>query len=124
MEKQASELAEYCLDRLDDSLRAVGFYSENDLELVYIRDDLVDKYSDDIIKAFIHTSQEIQDDLQRIDEEMGKSEASLHALEAGLIIQFHHHTDDVIFFSMEREVGRDFTRFIDECRNQMSQSTN
>lgn len=120
MKKQASKLAEYCQVRLGDSLRAVGFYSDNDLEMTYVRDDLVEKYSDDIIEAFIHTSQEIQHHLQLIDEGMGEPEASLHALETGLIIQFHYPTEDVIFFSMEREIGRDFTGFIDECRNQMS----
>ncbi|MXR19749.1 DUF7522 family protein [Halobacterium bonnevillei] len=120
MKSQASKLAEYCERRLGDSLRVVGFYSDNDLEMTYIRDDLVDKYSNDMVETFIDNSQKIQKDLQLLDSGMGEPEASLHAMEDGLIIQFHISIEDVIFFSMEREVGRNFTQFIDECRKQMS----
>lgn len=123
MEKKASRLGGFLQSRLGDSLRAVGFYSSTEIEMMFVRDDLSGRYSEDILDSFIHSSKEIQHNLQLIDEGMGQPEASLHVLDAGLVIQFHYPTDDLIFFSMERDVGSDLTGFIDECQMQMSQTT-
>ncbi|WP_256403825.1 DUF7522 family protein [Halorubrum salinum] len=123
MKKQASRLTEFCQTRLGNSLRAVGVYSANNIEMIFVRDDLNEKYSGDILNNFISTPQEIKHNFQLIDEGMGEPEASLHLLEAGLIVQLHYPSEGLIFISMEQDVGRNFTRFIRECRNQISQAT-
>jgi hypothetical protein len=122
MDQRASRLTTHCQDRLGDSLRAVGFHSDDTVEVAYIRDDLVERYPEDRVAQFIRSSRQIHRDLQSLDEGMGTPEASLHVLAEGLIVQFHYPGDDVIFLSMEREVGRNFTRFVDECIDRMAEA--
>lgn len=82
--------------------------------MVHIRDDLVERYPADRVDQFIRTSRHLHTDLQYLDDEMGSPTASLHVLD-DLIVQFHSAGDDVVFLSMDRDVGRNFTQFIDDC---------
>jgi hypothetical protein len=122
METQASRLAEYCQSRLGETLRAVGYHTDNTFEVAYIREDLMERYPPETVDQFITSSRGIHNDLQVLDQGMGVAQASLHMLEEGLIVQFHYDGEDVIFLSMDREVGQNFTRFIDDCIDQMSQA--
>jgi len=119
MPKRAERLKQYCEERLGDSLRAVGYHSGDSVEIAYIRDDLVDQYPPEDVEQFIDSSRRIHTDLQGMDRQMGTAEASLHLLEDGLIVQFHYAGDDVIFLSIDRDVGRNFTEFIQDCRDAM-----
>ncbi|MGZ0746260.1 MULTISPECIES: DUF7522 family protein [unclassified Haloparvum] len=120
MPRRAKRLAEYCEDRLGDGLRAVGYHSDTAIEVVYVREDLKEKYPPDRVERFIDASRSVHRDVAGMDDRMGTPEASLHMLEEGLIIQFHLPDDDVVFLSMDRDVGRNFTRFIRECIEEMS----
>lgn len=119
MTDRANRLAKYCQDRLGDGLRAVGYHSGTSFEVVYIRDGLEEQYPADRVQRFIEGSRSVHRDVEHMDDKMGSPEASLHMLEEGLIIQFHEPGEDVVFLSMDRDVGRNFTRFIRECMNEM-----
>lgn len=123
MEERAAQLKEDVQDRLGDSLRAVGFQTETETEVEYIRDDLVDQYPSDTVEEFIRSSRGVHRELRGIDEGMGTPVASLHLLEEGLIAQFHYPDERVAFLAMEREVGRNCSRFMKECRSQMAKPT-
>jgi hypothetical protein len=116
---RAKRLAEYCEDRLGKGLRAVGYHSEDKIELAYIRDDLKSEYPADRVEKFISASRAVHRDVETMDQNMGTPEASLHMLQEGLILQFHFTGEDVVFVSMDRDVGRNLTRFIRECIDEM-----
>lgn len=120
MPDRATRLAEYCEERLGDGLRAVGYHSDTSVELAYVRADLEPMYPPERVERFIESSRSVHRDVEELDDRMGTPEASLHVLEEGLIIQFHFSGDEVVFLSMDRDVGRNFTRFIRECLDEMS----
>jgi len=120
MDKRASRLSEYCQDRIGEGLRAVGYHSDGDVDVAYLREDLESKYPPEKVEQFITSSRSIHGTLQLLDSNMGGAEASLHMLEEGLIIQFHFPGEDVIFLSMDRDVGRNFTSFIRNCLDVMT----
>lgn len=124
MKQRAAQLADHSKRRLRDGLRAVGYHTGETADVAYIRDDLVERYPQDRVRRFIEASQGIHEDLQKLDEGMGTAQASLHMMEEGLIIQFHYPQDGVVFLSMDREIGRNFTGFIDECLEQMERVEN
>lgn len=119
MEQRAVRLAEYAEERLGDGLRAVGYHTGSDYGLLFARQDVRKRYSRENIEDFIDTSRALHHDMAYLGEQLGRPEASLHLLGEGLIVQFHFHGDDVVFLSMDREVGRNFTRFIRECIDRM-----
>lgn len=119
MPDRAKQLAAYCEDRLGDGLRAVGYHSATSVELAYVRSDIEEKYPPERVQQFIDSSRAVHRGLEDIDDQMGSPEASLHLLEEGLIIQFHYPGDEVVFLSMDRDVGRNFTRFIQDCIDEM-----
>lgn len=119
MQSRAEKLTTYCQDQLGESLRAVGFHTAAGSEIVYVRDDLVPKYSSDDIDHFIAASQDISNAIQTLDKRMGAPEASLHVLEEGLAIQFHHPDERVTFVAVDQGVGQNFTSFVSDCQDQM-----
>ncbi|MFC7166764.1 DUF7522 family protein [Halospeciosus flavus] len=118
MEVQAERLAEFVRERVGDAVRAVGYHTSGEIDVVYVRDDVAKQYPPERVERFASVSRGINDDLSRLDE-MGRPKSSLHSLEEGFILQFHEGAGDVVFLAMDREVGRNLTRFIDECREQM-----
>lgn len=119
LSERVERLTEYCRERLGEGLRAVGFHTDSGVEVAYIRDELVKRYPPDRVEDFVDASRQIHDATKFIDDVMGSPEASLHVLEQGLIVQFHFAGEDVVFLSMERDVGRNFTRFVSECFDRM-----
>ena len=120
MDQMARELADYLENRLQDSLRAVAYHTSDKFSMVYIRDDLVEKYPMDRVNQFLRASRNMHTDLQHLDNQLGTAEASLHVLEDGLIIQFHFSGDGVVLVAMEQEIGRNFIQFVNDCFEQMS----
>lgn len=119
MKKKASRLEDYLQRQMGDSLRAVGYYSPPNVEMTFLRDELKGQYDEAILKSFISKSQDIQHTLTEMDAGMGEPAANMHVLDNGLVIQFYYDNYDLIFFSMEKSVGREFSEFIEECQNQM-----
>lgn len=119
MRREVERLADYCHDRIGDSLRAVGYHTDDDFDVVFIREDLIEHYPAERVDNFIRTSRSIHADIHRLDDRMGPPEASLHVLEDGLAIQFHRADDVVVFVTMDQGVGRNFIRFVDECLDQI-----
>jgi len=58
-------------------------------------------------------------DLEEFDDRMGLPEARLHLLAEGLIVQFHYPGESAVFLAMDRDVGRNFTTFINDCIDEM-----
>lgn len=119
MRREAKRLADYCQDRLGDALRGVGYHTTDGYEVVYIRDDVTEDYPQERVDNFIRSSRSIHESLNTLDE-MGRPEASLHLLEEAMIVQFHFPGEGVIFVAMDEGVGRNFSKFVDDCLDQIS----
>lgn len=119
MSTPTERLAEYCQNRIGDSLRAVGHHSGTDYETTYLRDDLEEGATTELMEHFIKSSRALSEDVSELNRYMGPPQASLHMLEEGFLIQFHIPDAEVIFLVMERDIGRNLTGFIDDCRDAM-----
>lgn len=119
MKQRAARLTEYAKERLGDGLRAVGYHTEDDYGMLYASPDVRERYSRENIDDLVDTSRAIHDDLAYMGEQLGRPEASMHLLGEGLIVQFHFAGEGVVFLSMNRDVGRNFSRFVQECIDRM-----
>lgn len=119
MSNPAKRLAEYCQNRLGDNLRAVGHHSGASFEITYLREDLEEEATTELMDHFIESSRALQQSVSKLKRYMGPPEASLHMLEEGFLIQFHSPEGEVIFLVMERDIGRHLTGFINDCQDAM-----
>lgn len=116
MKNDTRRLAEYLQDRVGESLRGVGYHTPDEHDVAYIRDDVASIYPPERLDRFIDVLRSVGTNLDRLDE-MGRPHASMHRLDEGLIIQFYRGNDQVIFVALDADVGRNFTKFIDDCQN-------
>lgn len=118
MKDDAERLADYLQDRVGESLRGVGYHTPDTHDVAYIREDVASVYPTERLERFIDVLRSVGTTLNRLDE-MGRPHASMHRLDEGLIIQFYRGNDQVIYVALDADVGRNFTRFIDDCQNVM-----
>lgn len=95
----------------------MGDHTDEEYEILTSRVDVAENDPQERVENFVRTSRNIRANLNSLDE-MAKPEASLHMLEEALIIQFPL-PEGVIFVAMDTDVGRNFTRFVRDCEEQI-----
>jgi len=120
MEDRAERLAEWAEHRIGGGLRVVGYHTDDDYDLTYLRDDLDDGYTATDRANLIGTIRELNGDVQEFDTRLGTARESLYVLETSLVAQFHFQGEGAVFMSVDFDVGRNFVSFIEECRHQMT----
>lgn len=115
----ARRLSEYCQERIGHNLRAVGHHTGTSFETTYLREDLEEEATKELMEHFVNSSRALQEGVSELKRYMGPPEASLHMLEEGFLIQFHTPDQKIIFLVMERDIGRNLTGFIDDCNEAM-----
>lgn len=124
MQGNATQVAEYCQNRMGDDLRSVGYYSSDDFHLVYLRDDLEDEYSADALRPLIESARAINRQLYAANTDalpLGNPNASVHSLVHAFVMQFPIDEESGVFVTMSPDIGRDLNQFVLECRAQMTQ---
>lgn len=120
MNERASNLSRWARDRIGGGLRSVGYHSGDEYGVVYLREDIEDRYSTEEVEDLITTVRDLDDDVQEFEGKLGTARESLYVLEDSLIVQFHFLGAGAVFMSVDFDVGRNFVSFIEECRSQMT----
>jgi len=113
----SGRLARYAREQLDDALRTVALVSDDDFEVLYLRDDLADQYTEEsygsVVDAFPDTS--IVEWQGSGDPPVGERQSVVYCHENAFVFQFDAG-DDSLLMSVEPDVGTKLRTFIDDCQ--------
>lgn len=115
------ELMEFLQSRVGDHLRTVVILREARYDVVYLNDNIRDKYSresfSDVVDAFRLDKPFLNPGTNQ--QPLGERKAVVHYHENAFVLQFPFSEDDSILVSLDRETGRDLLEFIEECRRRV-----
>jgi hypothetical protein len=113
----AEELASYLDQQAGDSLRAVGHYSADDYEVVHLRDDLRQQYTDDEIEGIVEGLrwESFGKSTQEGQFHLGPLNCSIKAFEEAVVMHFPYDDKRGTLVSLDSGAARDLLQFIDEC---------
>lgn len=122
----AHELAEYLEQRAGDSLRAVGHYSTDNYEIVYLRDDVREQYSDDKIEEIVEDLrwESFAKPTQERQYRLGSLTCSIQAFEEGVVMHFPYDDNRGTLISLAPGAARQLMGFIDDCLSQINEVQN
>jgi hypothetical protein len=122
----ARELAEYLEQRAGDSLRAVGHYSTDDYEIVHLRDDVREQYSDDEIEDIVEDLrwESFAKSTQERQYRFGSLNCSIQAFEEGVVMHFPYDDNRGTLISLAPGAARQLIGFIDDCLSQINDVQN
>jgi hypothetical protein len=113
----AQELASYLDHRAGEALRAVGHYSEDEYEVVHLRDDLRQQYTDEEIQAIVEDLrwESFTKSSQEGQFHLGGLKCSIQAFEEGVVMHFPYDDQHGTLVSLDPGAARDLMQFIDDC---------
>jgi len=112
----AKQLVDYLASRAGDMVRAVAFYTGDDYEILYIKDEIRAKYTEaeiervaDLLRAEPRRS--------RVEStfEMGEFRCSLLAFGDGIVMHFPQGGGTGTLVTLEVDAARQFSQFAAEC---------
>jgi len=118
MRNRTSRLTEWARERVGDGLRATGYHTADDYEVLYLRDDLEDVYAPERGDTIIETVRALNDQSREFADSLSVPQEGLYVFEEYLIVQFPVD-EGAVFMSLDHDVGRSFVSFISECRGEM-----
>jgi hypothetical protein len=122
-EQRLERLVGYCHERAGDGLRTVTAYDRDGFEVVYIRDDLANRYSRERFEQFVTPAREAHATLEPLhtaDElPLGSHAATIHAFENAVVLQLVEADGRGCLVSFESGVGSTVSEFIGECRHRL-----
>lgn len=120
----ARELAEYLKQRAGDSLRVVGHYSTDDYEIVYLRDDVREQYSDDEIEEIVEDLrwESFAKPSQERQYRLGSLTCTSQASEEGVMMHFPYDDRYGTLVSLDPGATRQLMQFIDDCPTRIDQA--
>ena len=114
-------LLDFALERVEHLLRTVTVIYEDDSEVIYLREDLEQRYSAQEYESIV--------DVFRTDmgfdatgpsgAPLGSKESIIHYHEDGFVFQFNHEDCHSILLSVDPEGGSQLQAFITECRKRI-----
>lgn len=121
-EKSGEQLAKYAEEQMEDALRTVFVLHDDDCEVIYLRDDIRQRYTADQYKR---VAESFRIDLntavrERTESQIGSKNSIIHYHEGAYVFQFPHSDCHSILLSIEPRVGSQLKSFIKDCQNQIS----
>jgi hypothetical protein len=108
------ELLSYLQRRAGEYLRTVTVYDQEGYEIRYIRDDVDEAATREIVdEAYGGIQSGLQ--LTSVDDELGKRYATVQVREMAVILHFPREGADGCFVSLDLEAGRQLIQFVTEC---------
>jgi hypothetical protein len=107
-------------------LHAVGHYSTDDYEVVYLRDDVREQYSDDEIEDVVEDLrwESFAKSTQERQYRLGSLNCSMQAFEEGIVMHFPYDDNRGTLISLEPRAARQLTGCIDDCLSQINDVQN
>jgi hypothetical protein len=115
------KLSDYLRDRADEFVRSVGYYTADDYELVYMREDVAAQYSEEELQAVV-------DDLrleglaaprQENLYVLGKLNCTVRCFNRGVVMHFPHDRTSGTVAIMEYDAATRLHGFIAGCLNEI-----
>lgn len=114
-------LVTYGRKKADDSLRTIAILSEDDCEILYLRDDLKDEYDPEEYKAVadsFRTDESIEPQ-ETVDSPAGRKKSVIHYHDHAFVFQFPHDEYHSVLMSVEPTIGSQLKSFINECQKRI-----
>ncbi|QIO25264.1 hypothetical protein [Haloarcula sp. JP-L23] len=94
---------------------------EDDCELIYLRDDLKDRYTAEEYKTVVDTFREVPELTNETtnDAPLGSRQTLIHYHEKAFVFQFSHEECHSLLLSVDRDVGSRLNSFINGCQQQL-----
>lgn len=114
-------LLDFALERVGQLLRTVAVIYEDDCEVIYLREDLEQRYSAREYESVVDTFRtEMRFDAAGPSgAPLGSKESIIHYHEDGFVFQFNHDDCHSILLSVDPDVGSQLQTFITECRKRI-----
>jgi hypothetical protein len=117
------QLTSFCRDQLGDEVRAVGSVHGGQVDPVYMRDDLEQRYTaaelDGLRDAATETAAALHG-LNTYHTSLGQSHAGLFAFEDAFMLLIPCGDDEeAVYVSLERSVSEDLSAFIKRCNDEL-----
>lgn len=114
-------LANFFKQEVGQSLRLVGHYTDDEIDLVYLRTDLQKRYDEaDFQQTFaIHRQDKAAAAKQQSVISAGNHHATLRIYDEALVFNFVQTDDMGTIVSVAPEVGRDLLTFVTRCLKQL-----
>lgn len=118
-------LVDYCIDRVGDRLQGVYTYNMyGNVKIHYMRDDVQDAYSNDVLKRKLRKVVTIEDALRKMEEEAhpeqtGSPRSSLHTFDKAVYVQLIGHNEERgAVVSFDKDVASRHVQFIEDVERE------
>ena len=119
MSNWLNEFVTYLQDRVGDSLRAVGRYNADGVELGYVRDDLSKSAVTERLETVANNITDTWSNETPL-EALGRAYTSLQIREKAIILHISRSPGSGVIFAVEPEIGRDLRDFVVACNRFIS----
>jgi hypothetical protein len=108
---------DHLCDRLGDDLRSVGWYTDDEYEVVYARDDVIDQYSDeDVAEVFRDLGIEsLEKGMLEEMYEHGRLNCTIRCFEGAIEMHFVANRGEGLAVALEPAAFVAHETFIGEC---------
>lgn len=108
--------------QLGDALRSYTRYGDDGVQSRYLRDDISAEQANrrGTVSRNLRESERQMVDEDTLDTEFGNLYASIHYFDGGILIHLLRSERHDVVFSVERSIGSDLGRFIEQCGMRLS----
>lgn len=121
-QRDIERLAEFCKQRIGDSLRWVGIVDDGEIDTVYFRGTTKQQYNTQRLLELGDALQEFGEQFNQLytySTPLGQKEAVILSFQNAHMFLFSVSGDRTIILSVDRHVGSDLSKFIEQCRNEL-----
>lgn len=113
-----ARLAKYAREELGDSLRTIAIIYEDSFEVLYLREDLKDRYTRETYGDIVDVFREIPAPSWHGEGEspLGDRTSVVHCYENAFVFQFNISGCHSVLMSVEPDVGTKLRTFIGDCQ--------
>lgn len=116
-----NQLAEYAREEVGEALRTVVVVYEADFDVIYLRSDLEQSYSQDRYESVVDSFRiELRANIHDTDTSLiGPKQSIVHYHDKAYVFQFPHKDCHSILLSVEPRVGTQLQEFITACKQRI-----
>ena len=116
-ESNPEELVAFLKQRAGDALRGVAHYYEDGYELLYVRDDVAHRYTDDHFEQLFGTIREEMSEqtVQESAYNLGTLHCTMRLFDDGIVLNFSQGERVGTSVSLDPEAASNLTTFTYEC---------
>ncbi|WP_335998526.1 DUF7522 family protein [Halorientalis halophila] len=120
----ANELVEFLDDRAGEYLRGAVHYSESDYEVLYLRDDVNERYTDETLAELFEYYREQNRAREREKPfDLGNDHCTVDFYDEAILFHFTQGDDVGTVITLDPGAGRDVNQFIVECLEQLHRNS-